>query len=82
MGQEQKEYTWKLVAKVLAGEATDAEIKELGQLLRNNPELHYPLQTIADLWRTSGPEEQKKAPSATQKTTPPTNNASLQETHE
>ena len=64
MGQEQKEYTWKLVAKVLAGEATDTEIKELGQLLRNNPELHYPLQTIADLWRTSGPEEQKKAEEA------------------
>ncbi|HEX3935519.1 MAG TPA: FecR family protein, partial [Puia sp.] len=64
MGQEQKEYTWKLVAKVLAGEATEPEIRELGQLLRNNPELHYPLQTIADLWRTSGPVEQKKAEEA------------------
>ncbi|HEX3934507.1 MAG TPA: FecR domain-containing protein [Puia sp.] len=64
MGQEQKEYTWKLVAKVLAGEATEPEIRELGQLLRNNPGLHYPLQTIADLWRTSGPEEQKEAEEA------------------
>jgi ferric-dicitrate binding protein FerR (iron transport regulator) len=64
MGQEQKEYTWKLVAKVLAGEATDAELKELELLLRSNPDLHYPLQTISDLWRASGPEEQKKAEEA------------------
>jgi len=64
MGQDQKEYTWKLVAKVLAGEATEPELRELGQLLRSNPELHYPLQTITDLWRTSGPEDQKKAEEA------------------
>jgi transmembrane sensor len=64
MGQEQKDYTWNLVAKVLAGEATESELRELEHLLRSNPDLHYPLQTIADLWRTSGPEEQKKAEEA------------------
>ena len=64
MGQEQKEYTWQLVAKMLAGEASPQELDELGQLLRTNPDLHYPLQIITGLWRGSGPEEQKKAEEA------------------
>ena len=64
MGQEQKEYTWQLVAKMLAGEATRQELAELEHLLRSNPDLHYPLQIITGLWRQSGPEEQKKAEEA------------------
>jgi transmembrane sensor len=64
MGQEQKEYTWQLVAKMLAGEASEQELEELGHLLRNNPELHYPLQTITGLWRHSDPDEQKRAEEA------------------
>lgn len=64
MGQEQKEYTWQLVAKMLAGEATEQDLEELGHLLRNNPDLHYPLQTITGLWRQSDPDEQKRAEEA------------------
>lgn len=64
MGQEQKEYTWQLVAKMLAGEASRQELAELEDLLRSNPDLHYPLQIITGLWRQSGPEEQKKAEEA------------------
>lgn len=64
MGQEQKEYTWQLVAKMLAGEASTQELAELELLLRSNPDLHYPLQIITGLWRQSGPEEQKKAEEA------------------
>jgi transmembrane sensor len=64
MGQEQKEYTWQLVAKMLAGEATEQELEELRHLLHNNPDLHYPLQTIAGLWRQSDPDEQRKAEEA------------------
>lgn len=64
MGQEQKEYTWQLVARMLAGEATRQELAELEHLLRSNPELHYPLQIITGLWRQSGPEDQKKAEEA------------------
>ena len=55
MGKELKEYTWNLIAKKLAGEATPDELKELEALLRNNPELHYPMQTITDLWRHTNP---------------------------
>jgi transmembrane sensor len=64
MGQDQKEYTWQLVAKMLAGEASEQELEELRHLLRNNPELHYPLQTITGLWRQSDPGEQRKAEEA------------------
>jgi len=59
MGKDHKEYTWNLVAKKLAGEATPDELKELDDLLRNNPDLHYPLQTITDVWRHNGPRNQK-----------------------
>ena len=61
MGKEQKEYTWNLIAKKLVGEATPGELKELEILLRNNPELHYPLQTITDLWKHTSPKEQALA---------------------
>lgn len=44
---------WNLVAKKLAGEASPEEICELERLLKNNPELHYPMQTITDMWNSS-----------------------------
>src|ERR1700760_2420929 len=53
MGKEHKEYTWNLIAKKLAGEASPEELRELEMLLRNNPDLHYPMQTITDLWEHS-----------------------------
>jgi transmembrane sensor len=64
MGKEHKEYTWSLIAKKLAGEATPPELKELEDLLRNNPELHYPVQTIADLWEHTSPVDKKQAEEA------------------
>jgi len=64
MGQEQKQYTWNLIAKKLTGEATPEELRELEELLRQNPELHYPLQTISDLWNPSNPKEQYIAEAA------------------
>ena len=61
MGQEQKEHTWDLIAKKLAHEATPDELKELEDLLRAHPELYYPLQTIADFWKSSNPGDLEKA---------------------
>jgi transmembrane sensor len=58
MGQEQKEIIWNLIAKKLSGEASPEEFRELEGLLRDNPELHYPIQTIIDLWE--GPERISK----------------------
>ena len=64
MGKEHKEHTWNLIAKKLAGEASPAELQELEGLLRNNPELHYPVQTIADLWEHTSPDESTQAEEA------------------
>jgi transmembrane sensor len=64
MGLEHKVYTWNLIAKKLAGEASPEELKELELLLRNNPELHYPMQTITDLWNPASPTDQRKAENA------------------
>jgi ferric-dicitrate binding protein FerR (iron transport regulator) len=61
MGQEQKEHTWDLIAKKLAGEASPGELKELEDLLRAHPELYYPLQTIADFWNAENPGDLQKA---------------------
>ncbi len=41
---------WELLAKKLSGEASLPELEELQALLRKSPDLHYPLQTITDLW--------------------------------
>ncbi|HLY70655.1 MAG TPA: FecR family protein [Puia sp.] len=45
-----QEYAWDLIAKKLAGEASEEELEELELLLRSDPGLHYPLQIISDLW--------------------------------
>jgi transmembrane sensor len=45
------EYIWNLIAKKLSGEASSEELNELASLLRNNPDLHYSIQTITDLWK-------------------------------
>jgi transmembrane sensor len=50
MNQEQ---IWNLIARKLSGEASPDELEHLAMLLRNNPDLHYPIQTIADLWNHS-----------------------------
>src|SRR5882762_5784960 len=64
MGQEHKEYTWNLIAKKLSGEASPEELRELEDLLRSNPELHYPMQTITDLWNPSSLYDQQMAEAA------------------
>ena len=58
MGQD---HIWNLVAKKLSGEASEEELRELGTLLRNSPELHYPTQTIADLWNSHQAHDREEA---------------------
>jgi ferric-dicitrate binding protein FerR (iron transport regulator) len=52
MGQGDNKIMWNLLAKKLSGEASPEEIRELERLLKHNPELHYPMQTINDLWKS------------------------------
>ncbi len=44
------ERIWELMARKLADEASEEELGELEQLLRTHPELHFPVQSVTDLW--------------------------------
>jgi len=50
-----KDRTWFLISKKLAGEASADELTELEGLLRSDPDMHYALQNITDLWNLSTP---------------------------
>ncbi len=47
---------WELTAKKLSGEANEEELAELESLLKVNADLHYPMQTVADLWHHATPD--------------------------
>jgi len=64
MEQKDNKDAWHLIAKMLTGEATPQEHRELEQLLKDNPELHYPMQTISDLWKSSREPDKAAAESA------------------
>jgi transmembrane sensor len=51
-----KNIIWELIAKKLSGEATLQELVELENLLKNHPDLHYPIQTVSDLWHQATPD--------------------------
>lgn len=61
------ERIWELMARKLAGEASDAELGELDQLLKSNPNLHFPLQTVADLWHQHPETDKSELENAFQK---------------
>lgn len=44
---------WKLIARKLSREASQEELHELDLLLREHPDLHFPIQTITDIWQVS-----------------------------
>ncbi|WP_205512929.1 FecR family protein [Longitalea arenae] len=50
-----KDRIWFLVGKKLAGEASTEELNELEGLLRSDPDMHYALQNITDLWNLPAP---------------------------
>lgn len=50
-----KDRTWFLIGKKLAGEASAEELNELEGLLRSDPDMHYALQNITDLWNLHAP---------------------------
>jgi transmembrane sensor len=56
-----QDYVWNLIAKKLSGESTEEELRELEKMLRDNPDLHYPVQTIIDLWQSEVQFDQHEA---------------------
>jgi ferric-dicitrate binding protein FerR (iron transport regulator) len=47
------EEIWNLIAKKLSGEANPDELLELEKALRLDPDLHYSLQAIQDVWESN-----------------------------
>jgi len=58
---------WKLLAKKLSGEATEEEIRELTEMMKTNPELCYPAQNIADIWKIKPPDKMQDSETSFQK---------------
>lgn len=49
-GMNNKDRIWYLISKKMSGEAQAEELAELEELLRSDPEMHYALQHLNDLW--------------------------------
>ncbi|HTN08562.1 FecR family protein [Agriterribacter sp.] len=58
---------WYILGKKLSGEASPEELEALEQMLRQHPNLHYPIQNITDLWRLKKPIDQTEVLAALQK---------------
>ncbi|MBN8850363.1 MAG: ABC transporter permease [Sphingobacteriales bacterium] len=50
---KERDRIWKLVAKKLAGEATERDLRELRQLIKDQPESSYSIQLLIDMWESS-----------------------------
>lgn len=46
--------TWLLIGRKMANEASPQELKELEDILKSNPELHFTMQALSDMWSQSG----------------------------
>ncbi|HEY8972217.1 MAG TPA: hypothetical protein VIM64_24100, partial [Puia sp.] len=61
---KERDRIWKLVAKKLAGEATERDLRELQELINHQPESSYSIQLLIDIWESAplrDKEEQEAA---------------------
>ena len=58
---------WNLLAKQLAGEASDEETQELTSLIKSYPELSYAAQHVSDIWKLPQPLNKEETEKAFQK---------------
>ncbi len=61
------ERVWNLIAKKLAGEASAGDLKDLESILRLDPDLHYSLEALHDMWKKKSCQEPEQAEIAFQK---------------
>jgi transmembrane sensor len=59
--------TWLLMGRKMANEASPQELKELEEILKHSPELHFSLQALTDLWHQSPTANQAELEEAYQK---------------
>jgi putative ABC transport system permease protein len=55
-----EDHIWNLVTKKLANEASEKELDELNELLKQNPDIHSRVKFISEWWHDD--REQKTAP--------------------
>lgn len=61
---QEQDRIWTLVARKLAGEATDEECRELEQLLNGRPDLTYTVEMMLNLWAQEKPSDRQEAEAA------------------
>lgn len=54
---QHQDRVWELIAKKLAGEASEDELKELDALLQQNPGTTYPVEQLTHLWNQPAQED-------------------------
>jgi putative ABC transport system permease protein len=59
-----QEHIWNLIAKKLAGEASEKELAELQDLLLKHPDYTYPAQILSDLWKPVEPADKAEVEKA------------------
>src|SRR5690349_10365080 len=55
---------WKLVARKLSGEASEAELTEMDELLKSDPQLQFRLEMFYKLWHAAPPKDTDPASAA------------------
>jgi transmembrane sensor len=58
---------WNLIAKKLSGEASADDLRELESILRYDPELHYSLEALHDMWKRQMEQDANQSEIAFQK---------------
>ena len=61
---QEQDRIWTLVARKLAGEATQEEHKELEQFLHKYPDMTYTVEMLLNLWAQEKPSDQSEAEAA------------------
>jgi putative ABC transport system permease protein len=61
---QNQDRVWELIAKKLAGEASEDELKELDALLQQNPGTTYPVEQLTHLWNQPAKEDDGSAEEA------------------
>jgi len=54
---KEEDRIWRLIAKRLAGEATEKDLRELQELLKAHPDKSYSSQLLIDLWKPVAAED-------------------------
>jgi hypothetical protein len=52
---KERDRIWKLLAKKLAGDASEKELRELEEILKEHPDRSYSIQLLIDIWEPSPP---------------------------